>query len=156
MVVSTNTRVESLATSGIHQIPKEYIRSQDELKTITNIFDDQNDENAPQLPTIDLSGIRSNDPETRRKCRDELTRAATEWGFMHLVNHGIPGDVIDRVKAAGEGFFGQPVEEKEKYSNDIASGKRQGYGSKLANNACGQLEWEDYFFHLVFPRRNAI
>nr|QJB23732.1 anthocyanidin synthase [Centaurea cyanus] len=151
MVVSTNTRVESLATSGIHQIPKEYIRPQHELKTITDVFDDENDENAPRLPTIDLSGIRSDDPETRQRCRDELTRAATEWGVMHLVNHGISGDVIDRVKAAGEGFFGQPVEEKEKYANDIASGKRQGYGSKLANNACGQLEWEDYFFHLVYP-----
>lgn len=151
MAVSANTttRVESLATSGIHQIPKEYIRPQHELKTITNIF--QNDQNAPQLPVIDLNHIHSLDPETRQKCRDELTKAATEWGVMHLVNHGISADLIDRVKAAGASFFDQPVEEKEKYCNDIASGKIQGYGSKLANNACGQLEWEDYFFHLVFP-----
>ncbi|XP_024959576.1 leucoanthocyanidin dioxygenase-like [Cynara cardunculus var. scolymus] len=149
MVVSA--RVETLATSGIHQIPKEYIRPQHELKTITNIFHDQNDPNAPQLPTIDLNHIHSQDLETRQKCRDELTKAATVWGVMHLVNHGISGDLIRRVKAAGESFFDQPVEEKEKYCNDIASGKIQGYGSKLANNACGQLEWEDYFFHLVFP-----
>lgn len=70
---------------------------------------------------------------------------------MHLVNHGISNDLINRVKAVRKTFFGQPVEEKEKYCNDIASGKIQGYGSKLANNACGQLEWEDYFFHLVYP-----
>nr|AAS48200.1 anthocyanidin synthase [Saussurea medusa] len=152
VAVSGNTRVESLATSGIHQIPKEYIRPQHELQTITNIFDEQNDQNAPQLPTIDLNDIHSHDPMTRQRCRDELTKAATEWGVMHLVNHGISGELIDRVKAAGESFFNQPVEEKERYCNDIGSGKIQGYGSKLANNACGQLEWEDYFFSSRLPR----
>nr|ANJ43807.1 anthocyanidin synthase [Chrysanthemum x morifolium] len=151
MVIPTNTRVETLATSGIHQIPKEYIRTQDELTTITNIFDEEKKELGPQVPTIDLNNINSSDPKTRKKCCNELVKAATEWGDMHIVNHGISGDLINRVKDAGERFFDQPVEEKEKYSNDIASGKIQGYGSKLANNACGQLEWEDYFFHLVFP-----
>ncbi|KAK9077502.1 hypothetical protein SSX86_005839 [Deinandra increscens subsp. villosa] len=151
VITSANTRVESLAKSGIHQIPKEYIRTPDELTTITDIFAEENNQQSPQLPIIDLNHITSDDPKTREYCRYELRKAATEWGVMHLVNHGISGDLIDRVKAAGEGFFDQPVEEKEKYSNDIASGKIQGYGSKLANNACGQLEWEDYFFHLVFP-----
>ncbi|KAJ0801685.1 putative anthocyanidin synthase [Helianthus annuus] len=151
MVISANTRVESLAKSGINQIPKEYIRTQDELTTITDIFQDENNQQCPQVPTIDLNEINSNDPKAQEKCRHEIIKAATEWGVMHLVNHGISGDLINRVKDAGESFFDQPVEEKEKYSNDIASGKIQGYGSKLANNACGQLEWEDYFFHLVFP-----
>ncbi|KAI3755804.1 hypothetical protein L1987_55610 [Smallanthus sonchifolius] len=152
MLISANTRVESLAKSGIHQIPKEYIRTQDELTTITDVFAEENNQQCqPQVPIIDLNDIDSKDPKTQEKCRHELRKAASEWGVMHLVNHGISGDLINRVKAAGEGFFDQPVEEKEKYSNDIASGKIQGYGSKLANNACGQLEWEDYFFHLVFP-----
>ncbi|XP_022033615.1 leucoanthocyanidin dioxygenase [Helianthus annuus] len=151
MVISANTRVESLAKSGIHQIPKEYIRPQHELTTITDIFHDENNQQGPQLPTIDLNDINSNDPKAREKCRHEIVKAASEWGVMHLVNHGISGDLINRVKAAGEGFFDQPVEEKEKYSNDIDSGNRQGYGSRLATNACGQLEWQDYFFHLVFP-----
>ncbi|KAL8264367.1 hypothetical protein R6Q59_022497 [Mikania micrantha] len=152
MVIKANTlKVESLANSGIHQIPKEYIRTQEELTTITDIFTDENNQQCPQIPTIDLNDISSNDPKTREKCSFELRKAATEWGVMHLVNHGISSDLINRVKAAGESFFDQPVEEKEKYSNDIDSGNIQGYGSKLANNACGQLEWEDYFFHLVFP-----
>ncbi|KAH7514043.1 hypothetical protein FEM48_Zijuj11G0046700 [Ziziphus jujuba var. spinosa] len=62
-----------------------------------------------------------------------------------------PNDLIERVKKAGQAFFDQPIEEKEKYANDQVSGKIQGYGSKLANNASGQLEWEDYFFHLIYP-----
>ncbi|KAK6947695.1 Non-hem dioxygenase N-terminal domain [Dillenia turbinata] len=144
-------RVESLASSGIQSIPKEYIRPQEELTSIGNVFEEEKKEEGPQVPTIDLQGLFSEDEAVRTKCRDELKRAAVDWGVMHLVNHGIDDQLINRVKEVGEAFFNLPVEEKEKYANDQASGKIQGYGSKLANNASGQLEWEDYFFHLVFP-----
>jgi leucoanthocyanidin dioxygenase len=144
-------RVESLATSGIHTIPKEYIRTDEELTSITNIFDEEKKQDGPQLPTIDLKEYDSDDKKVRERCRETVKQAATDWGVMHLVNHGISDELIDRVKIAGAKFFELPVEEKEKYCNDQASGKIQGYGSKLANNASGQLEWEDYFFHLVYP-----
>nr|WDE30450.1 putative leucoanthocyanidin dioxygenase [Sambucus canadensis] len=152
MVTSVaSSRVESLASSGIHTIPKEYVRPEEELTSIGNIFDEEKKEEGPQLPTIDLRDIVSEDKEVRERCREELKKAATEWGVMHIVNHGISEELMERVRVAGQGFFDQPIEEKEKYANDQATGKIQGYGSKLANNACGQLEWEDYFFHLAFP-----
>ncbi|KAK2989124.1 hypothetical protein RJ640_027198 [Escallonia rubra] len=151
MVATVNARVESLSSSGIHTIPKEYVRPKEELTSINNIFEEEKKEEGPQLPIIDLKGISSEDKEVREKCREELKKAAVEWGVMHLVNHGISEELMDRVRVAGRQFFDQPMEEKEKYANDQATGKIQGYGSKLANNASGQLEWEDYFFHLVFP-----
>nr|BAF49295.1 leucoanthocyanidin dioxygenase [Clitoria ternatea] len=144
-------RVESLARSGIESIPKEYVRAKEEVGNIGNVFEEENKEGWEQVPTIDLSEIDSSDEVVRKKCREKLKKAAEEWGVMHLVNHGIPSEVIQRLKKAGEEFFSQPVEEKEKYANDQESGEIQGYGSKLANNSSGQLEWEDYFFHLVFP-----
>lgn len=144
-------RVEILASSGIESIPKEYVRPQEELTTIGNIFDEEKKDEGPQVPTIDLRDIDSDDQQVRQRCRDELKKAAVDWGVMHLVNHGIPDHLIDRVKKAGQAFFELPVEVKEKYANDQASGNIQGYGSKLANNASGQLEWEDYYFHLIFP-----
>nr|USU43666.1 anthocyanidin synthase [Ailanthus altissimus] len=151
MVTPVIPRVESLASSGIQAIPKEYVRPQEELSSIGDVFEEEKKEEGPQVPTIDLKEIDSEDPIAREKCREELKKAAMEWGVMHLVNHGIVDDLTDRVKKAGQVFFDLPVEEKEKYANDQASGKIQGYGSKLANNASGQLEWEDYFFHLVYP-----
>ncbi|XP_022732774.1 leucoanthocyanidin dioxygenase-like [Durio zibethinus] len=151
MVTSVASRVESLASSGIQSIPKEYIRPQEELTSIGNVFEEEKKEEGPQVPTIDLKEIDSEDVEVRERCRQELKKAAMEWGVMHLVNHGISDELMDRVKKAGQKFFELPVEEKEKYANDQGSGKIQGYGSKLANNASGQLEWEDYFFHLVYP-----
>lgn len=144
-------RVESLSSSGSQSIPKEYIRPQEELKSICNIFEEEKKVEGPQVPTIDLKEIECDDPVVREKCRAELVKAAKDWGVMHLVNHGIPDDLLEKVKIAGEAFFNLPIEEKEKYANEQASGNIQGYGSKLANNASGQLEWEDYFFHLIFP-----
>ncbi|XP_039010922.1 leucoanthocyanidin dioxygenase-like [Hibiscus syriacus] len=151
MGTSVAPRVESLASSGIQSIPKEYIRPQEELASIGNVFEEEQKEEGPQVPTIDLKEIESEDKEVRERCRLELKKAATEWGVMHLVNHGISDDLMDRVRKVGQKFFELPIEEKEKYANDQGSGKIQGYGSKLANNASGQLEWEDYFFHLVYP-----
>nr|QJS57392.1 anthocyanidin synthase [Lagerstroemia indica] len=151
MVATVIARVESLASSGNESIPKEYVRPEEELTSIGNVFEEEKKDEGPQVPTIDLRDIESGDEVVRERCRAELKRAASDWGVMHLVNHGIPDELIERVKKAGEEFFDLPVEEKEKYANDQASGKIQGYGSKLANNASGQLEWEDYFFHLVFP-----
>lgn len=151
MVTSVAPRVESLASSGIQAIPKEYVRPQEELNSIGNVFEEEKNNLGPQVPTIDLKNIESPDEAVREKCREELKKAAMEWGVMHLVNHGISDDLLDRVKKAGKIFFDLPIEEKEKYANEQVSGQIQGYGSKLANNASGQLEWEDYFFHLVYP-----
>ncbi|KAL9267690.1 Leucoanthocyanidin dioxygenase-like protein [Drosera capensis] len=145
------SRVESLASSGIQLIPKEYVRPQEELTSIGNVFEEEKNQKGPQVPTIDIKDIASEDVEVRAKAIEKLKEAATTWGVMHLVNHGISEELTGRVKKAGEVFFQLPIEEKEKYANDQAAGKIQGYGSKLANNASGQLEWEDYFFHLAFP-----
>ncbi|KAF8380371.1 hypothetical protein HHK36_027856 [Tetracentron sinense] len=150
--VAVASRVESLASSGIQSIPKEYVRPKEELTSIGDVFEEEKRTgNGPQIPTIDLKGIDSEDENVRKKCREQLKMAAIEWGVMHLVNHGISDDLMARVKAAGQAFFDLPVVQKEQYANDQASGKIAGYGSKLANNASGQLEWEDYFFHLIFP-----
>nr|ADT63066.1 anthocyanidin synthase [Fagopyrum esculentum] len=150
MVSITSSRVESLASSGIQSIPKEYVRPEEELTSIGNVFEEEKKE-GPQVPTIDIKDIASDDKEVRAKAIETLKKAAMEWGVMHLVNHGIPDELTTRVKNAGATFFELPIEEKEKYANDQASGKIQGYGSRLANNASGQLEWEDYFFHLAYP-----
>ncbi|XP_056689703.1 leucoanthocyanidin dioxygenase-like [Spinacia oleracea] len=145
------SRVESLASSGIESIPKEYVRLNEELTSMGNVFEEEKKDDGYQIPTIDIKDIASKDQEVRDKGIQELKRAAMEWGVMHLVNHGISDELIHRVKVAGETFFELPVEEKEKYANDQASGNLQGFGSKLANSVSGRLEWEDYYFHLCFP-----
>ncbi|KAK9103492.1 hypothetical protein Sjap_020746 [Stephania japonica] len=151
-VLAVPARVESLASSGLQSIPEEYVRLEAERESIGDVFNEVKCEDGPQIPVIDVKGIVSDDKFEREKFMEELKKAAMEWGVMHLVNHGICDEIISRVKEAGKGFFDLPVEEKEKYANDHESGKIAGYGSKLTKNATGRLEWEDYFFHSIFPK----
>ncbi|KAJ4800747.1 Anthocyanidin synthase [Rhynchospora pubera] len=147
-------RVEILAQSGIESIPTEYVRLVEERQDLGDALEEVKKQIAsgvPQIPVVDLKGFDSDDHETKMACVDSVKKAAEEWGVMHIANHGIPEDLLDKVREVGKKFFDQPIVQKEQYANDQASGKIQGYGSKLANNASGQLEWEDYFFHLIYP-----
>ena len=61
------------------------------------------------VPVIDLSlpdGVVA----------EQVWKAANEVGFFSVTNHGIPQKDIDEIFAVAEGFFSQPVAEKEKQS----------------------------------------
>lgn len=155
MATKVASRVEILAKSGLSEIPAEYIRPESERFDLGDAFETAKKEaegqQGPQLPVVDLQALDSGEVAARKACVEEVRKAASEWGVMHISNHGIAPELVERLRKVGKEFFDLPVEEKEQYANDQASGKIQGYGSKLANNASGQLEWEDYFFHLIFP-----
>nr|AGC73738.1 anthocyanidin synthase [Strelitzia reginae] len=155
-VVSAVPRVEILARSGINEIPTEYIRPESERLSVGDAFEEvRKTAEGPQIPVVDLQGFDSPDEAVRLACVEEVKKAASDWGVMHIVNHGISLELIEQLRRVGKEFFDLPIEQKEQYANDQSSGKIQGYGSKLANNASGQLEWEDYFFHLIFPEEKT-
>ncbi|KAF0918038.1 hypothetical protein E2562_021729 [Oryza meyeriana var. granulata] len=148
-------RVEALSLSGLSAVPPEYVRPEEErtdLGDAVELAARAASEDAVRIPIVDISAFdEGGTDDGRRACVEAVRAAAEEWGVMHIAGHGIPEDVIDRLRAAGEAFFALPIAEKEKYANDPAAGRLQGYGSKLAANASGQREWEDYLFHLVHP-----
>jgi leucoanthocyanidin dioxygenase len=147
-------RVEAL--SGLSAIPAEYVRPADERADLGDALElaraHAGDHTAPRIPVVDISPILAGlGGQPEEKCVEAVRAAAAEWGVMHISGHGIPGEVLDRLRAAGAAFFALPVEAKEAYANDPAAGRLQGYGSKLATNASGRREWEDYLFHLLQP-----
>lgn len=150
-------RVEALSLSGLSAIPPEYVRPADERAGLGDAFDlartHANDHTAPRIPVVDISPFldSSSQQQQRDKCVEAVRAAAADWGVMHIAGHGIPAELMDRLRAAGTAFFALPVQDKEAYANDPAAGRLQGYGSRLATNTCGQREWEDYLFHLVHP-----
>ncbi|XP_020274861.1 leucoanthocyanidin dioxygenase-like [Asparagus officinalis] len=146
-------RVETLAASDLDKIPVDYIRPLSERDNLGDALDAiKNSDDGPQIPVIDLKAFDEDDESSSKtECVEDVKSAAKEWGVMHIVNHGISSELIERVRAVGKGFFDLPIEVKETYANEQTEGKIQGYGSKLANTESGKLEWEDYFFHLIFP-----
>jgi anthocyanidin synthase len=150
-------RVEALSLSGLSAIPPEYVRLADERAGLEDAFDlvrtHANDHNAPRIPVVDISPFlnSSSQQQQRDEYVEAVRAAAADWGVMHIAGHGISAELMDRLRAAGTAFFALPVQDKEAYANDLAVGRLQGYDSRLAANACGQREWEDYLFHLVHP-----
>lgn len=147
-------RVEALSLSGVSAIPPEYVRPEEERADLGDALElaraASDDDATARIPVVDISAF-DNDGDGRHACVEAVRAAAEEWGVMHIAGHGLPGDVLGRLRAAGEAFFALPIAEKEAYANDPAAGRLQGYGSKLAANASGKREWEDYLFHLVHP-----
>ncbi|CAN0928502.1 Flavanone 3-dioxygenase 2 [Linum grandiflorum] len=69
-----------------------------------------------EIPTIDYFSLFSPDPIKRSDALACLSTACEDYGFFNLVNHGIPGGVIDRaLRRIGEFFEENDVEEKSKY-----------------------------------------
>ncbi len=80
------------------------------------------------IPTVDLSTfIQGNAAEKDAFVRD-LGRAFHEVGFVAVVNHGVPKDLIDRFYAASRAFFALPEAVKRQYEVPGLAGQR-GYTS---------------------------
>jgi isopenicillin N synthase-like dioxygenase len=57
------------------------------------------------VPVIDISGDRT-------KVVDEVERACREIGFLSIVGHGVPEELVAATAAAGRSFFDLPDDEK--------------------------------------------
>nr|AET99288.1 anthocyanidin synthase [Oncidium hybrid cultivar] len=146
-IIPPAPRVEIIANSGLSTIPPEFVRTESEREHLADALNKGCCRVG--IPIVDLASFSSK--EGRQRFLEEVSAAAVEWGVMIIVNHGLSEELIEQLQATGKGFFELPVEEKEKYANDQSRGQIQGYGTKLANNENGKLEWQDYFFRLVYP-----
>jgi len=62
--------------------------------------------NNETIPVIDINRLSA------RTTLSELDSACRNWGFFQVINHGIPGDVIDHTFTAAREFFHQPTDAK--------------------------------------------
>ncbi|KAI3417654.1 Fe2OG dioxygenase domain-containing protein [Psidium guajava] len=86
------------------------------------------------IPVIDFSKLRA---EERAKTMAQIANGCEEWGFFQLVNHGIPEELLERVKRVCEEFYRLEREENFKKSTLV----------KLLNESDGEkvenVDWED-------------
>lgn len=145
-------RVQPIAEGGLQSIPQ-FVRPEHERSVVFTTFSvNTNDCGQPacEIPVIDLSNLHHSG-HLREKTLKEIASGSREWGIFQSVNHGISEELIQRLQSVGEEFFRLPQEEKEAYANNPAAGNLEGYGTKLAANLDGKLEWLDYYFHMLWP-----
>ncbi|OMO64911.1 Oxoglutarate/iron-dependent dioxygenase [Corchorus olitorius] len=95
-----------------------------------------------ELPLIDLSPLFLDDGEELRKegCKEEIARAAHEWGFFQVVNHGISREILDKTREEQVKVFKQPFHNK--FSSFSAGSYRWGTPSATSIR---QLSWSEAF-----------
>ncbi|EOA29238.1 hypothetical protein CARUB_v10025512mg [Capsella rubella] len=109
--------VKGLIDSGIKQIPR--IFHHPHHATVTN---PKPSPSTLKIPTIDLGGgvFESTTVVTRESVIAEVRDAVVKFGFFQVINHGIPVDVMEKMKDGIRGFHEQDLEVKKTfYSRDI-------------------------------------
>ena len=112
------------------------------------------------LSSRPMNGPRTPWPLTGSRCPSYLSLSRMMWSSKKLQrlarsgdssssDHGISPSLIQRLKEVGQEFFELPQEEKEAYANEAASGKFEGYGTKMTKNLEEKVEWIDYYFHVM-------
>ncbi|KAG0625241.1 hypothetical protein M758_2G039500 [Ceratodon purpureus] len=125
----------SIVESGIEQVPPEFIKPPHERVS-------RLDSEGPheQIPVIDLAML-DDKGAGKRQVLAEIVRACEEWGCFHLINHGVPAQVMDAAMDATKRFFALPAVEREKYRMTKIGGK--GYGQAYVGKA---KDWNDRLF----------
>ncbi|KAI3467804.1 hypothetical protein Pfo_024467 [Paulownia fortunei] len=147
-VAGNQIRVQSLLEDGKVVVPPQYVQPQ-ETRPQRNV-EKRNNNDIPTPPVIDLSNDNS--------AREQLERACREWGAFHVINHGVPVELLDEMRRVGCSFFGDcTMDQKLSYACDPNSPASEGYGSRMlvASNDT-VLDWRDYYDHHTLPlsRRN--
>ncbi|KAK4402575.1 Anthocyanin synthase [Sesamum angolense] len=145
-VASNQIRVQSLVQEGKTVVPPQYVQPPETRP----VHGKRNERDAPSPPAIDLSSVDS--------VHEQLGRACREWGAFHVINHGVPVELLDEMRREGHSFFEDcTMDQKVSYACDPNSPASEGYGSRMlvASNDT-VLDWRDYYDHHTLPlsRRN--
>ena len=93
------------------------------------------------FPIIDLQSVEYG-ADSRKNTVDKLLNASEYWGFFLVVNHGIPVDLLEKMKDGVHRFFEQDTELKKRYySRD--STKKVFHNSNFDLYASKAANWRD-------------
>lgn len=68
----------------------------------------------PVLPVIDLAALHSGDDEAFVAIAAEISSACALSGFFYVKGHGVPDELIDRLRQSQREFFAQPAAQKRR------------------------------------------
>ncbi|KAH7659175.1 (S)-norcoclaurine synthase protein [Dioscorea alata] len=123
------------------KLPERYVRPEISAEHVLN-----NEEDG-EIPVIDLSRLLHVHHKEEEIMK--LGLACQEWGFFQIINHGVPEEVIERMKCEIQGFFRLPLEEKKTYAQQ--PGSLEGYGQAFVVSDEQKLDWGDMYFLATQP-----
>ncbi|CAI0458053.1 unnamed protein product [Linum tenue] len=106
---ATKAGVKGLVDAGVREIPPIFY-------TPPDIMDNNksSDDKKFTFPVIDLEGTAT-DPAKRKEIVEKVRDASSTWGFFQVLNHGVPLNVLEEMKAGVKRFYEQDLDEKTKF-----------------------------------------
>ncbi|KAL5145521.1 1-aminocyclopropane-1-carboxylate oxidase 5 [Glycine soja] len=89
------------------------------------------------VPVIDFSKLNG---EERAKTMAQIANGCEEWGFFQLINHGIPEELLERVKKVASEFYKLEREENFKNSTSV---KLLSDSVEKKSSEMEHVDWED-------------
>ena len=133
--LETKAGVKGLVDAGLVKIPRIFIHPPENLPKPS----EDSCCVGLQVPIIDFIGLENGQ---RGVIIDKIRQAAETWGFFQVVNHGIPGSLMDDLLDDVRQFHEQPLEvRKEWYSHDET--KKVRYYSNGFFNPSMAAHWKD-------------
>ncbi|XP_064945241.1 S-norcoclaurine synthase 1-like isoform X1 [Musa acuminata AAA Group] len=134
--------VQALAASIANpaDVPPRYVRPEAKADPVVSDGDSE-------LPVIDFSRLLH-----RRFSREEsakLHHACADWGFFQLINHGVPDQAMEKMKADIVEFFKLPLEEKKAFAQ--LPNSLEGYGQAFVVSDDQKLDWADILTLVTRP-----
>lgn len=97
------------------------------------------------IPVIDLSPLFSGDEAALSGLVAEVGSACKDWGFFQVINHGVSGELLERIHLAAREFFALPLEERRR----VRRGEENPLGYYDAENTKNVRDWKEVFDFIV-------
>nr|AAN87846.1 1-aminocyclopropane-1-carboxylic acid oxidase [Populus tremula x Populus tremuloides] len=92
------------------------------------------------IPVIDFSKVNGTGEE-RAKTMAQIANGCEEWGFFQLMNHGIPEELLEKVKKVCSEYF--KLEREEIFNNSTVANTLNALAEKNSGEKLENVDWED-------------
>lgn len=127
-----------VASTGGSDVPLRYLRP---AEAVTG-------DGEAQIPIIDHRRLLL-ELDRRGEESARLHSACQDWGFFQLINHTVPDDVVEGMKASIQEFFRLPAETKKRFTQEL--GQLEGYGQLFVVSEDQKLDWADMLYLYTQP-----
>ncbi|KAJ6709319.1 1-AMINOCYCLOPROPANE-1-CARBOXYLATE OXIDASE 5 [Salix koriyanagi] len=92
------------------------------------------------IPVIDFSKVNGTGEE-RARTMAQIANGCEEWGFFQLMNHGIPEELLEKVKKVCSEYF--KLEREEIFKNSAVANTLKALAEKNSGENLENVDWED-------------